>query len=49
MVALPQADPARMMYRRFGGTAMISKLTTLETALLVAAVALVFAFVVGAV
>jgi hypothetical protein len=30
------------------GFAMISNLTTMETALLVAAVALVFAFVVGA-
>jgi hypothetical protein len=30
------------------GIAMISKLTTLETALLVAAMALVFAFAVGA-
>jgi hypothetical protein len=48
MVALSRVHLANIVYP-WVGTAMISKLTMLETALLVAAVALVFAFVVGAI
>jgi hypothetical protein len=47
MVALSLAHAPGIL-RGGWGFAMISNLTTMETALLVAAVALVFAFVVGA-